>query len=205
MASSPELPLASATGPASLAELNRLITEAASPDPGFGRVVAGEGPVGASVALVGEQPGDQEDSEGRPFVGPAGQLLNQALAQSGFDRGQIYVTNAVKRFKFELRGKRRIHQKPTAAEVTHYRWWLYQELALVGPRMVVALGATAALALAGKPVSVTSARGPMRFGEFAGYVTVHPSYLLRIPDIAAKRQAYVDFRADLRRVRGLVE
>lgn len=189
--------------PQSLEALNRLIAASETPTPDAGRVVLGEGPEGALVAFVGEQPGDQEDREGRPFVGPAGQLLNQALAQVGIDRSNVYVTNAVKRFKFEQRGKRRIHQKPTAGEVRHYRWQLMKELSFVRPHIVVSLGATAAFALMGKAVSVTQARGQAQFGDFPGYVTVHPSYLLRIPDEAAKRQAYEEFRADLARIRAL--
>jgi uracil-DNA glycosylase family protein len=189
--------------PRTLEALNRLIVASEPPTPGASRPVLGEGPEGALIAFVGEQPGDQEDREGRPFVGRAGRLLNEALAEVGIDRRKVYVTNAVKRFKFELRGKKRIHQKPTAGEVSRDRWWLQKELALVHPHVVVALGATAALALAGKPVSVIKARGEARFGEFAGYLTVHPSYLLRVPDEAAKREAYAAFREDLKRIRDL--
>ena len=146
------------------------------------RAVLGEGPVGAAIAFVGEQPGDQEDLQGRPFVGPAGQLFDRALAEAGIDRAAAYVTNAVKHFKFVQRGKRRLHQRPTAGEVAHYRWWLKQELDLVAPRLVVALGATAVLALAGKALPVNANRGPTTFDNRRGYITVHPSYLLRIPD-----------------------
>ena len=156
-----------------------------------------------AIAFVGEQPGDQEDIEGHPFVGPAGQLLTDAMKDAGIDRGKSYVTNAVKHFKYEQRGKRRIHQKPTMGEVKHYRWWLQKELELVQPKLVVALGGTAAFALAGKQLSVTKVRGPYDFGEFPGYVTVHPSYLLRIPDAAAKKEAYRAFVADLRAARQL--
>ena len=140
--------------PRTLAELNRLI--AASPPfvAGGTKAVLGEGPIGASIALVGEQPGDQEDLQGRPFVGPAGQILNRAMAEAGLDRRSAYVTGAVKHFKFEQRGKKRIHQKPTAGEVKRYRWWLMQELDLVHPKIVVALGATAVLALAGKALPI---------------------------------------------------
>jgi DNA polymerase len=194
---------ASDEDPQTLEALNRLIVASEPPAPGASRPVLGEGPEGALVAFVGEQPGDQEDREGRPFVGPAGRLLNEALAEVGIDRGRVYVTNAVKRFKFELRGKKRIHQKPTAGEVSRDRWWLQKELSLVHPHVVVALGATAALALTGKPVSVMKMRGAARFGDWRGYVTVHPSYLLRIPDEAAKREAYAAFRADLKRIRDL--
>ena len=190
--------------PHSLEELNRII--AASPPRVVGgtRAVLGEGPIGASLAFVGEQPGDQEDVQGRPFVGPAGQLLRRAMQEAGIDDRQAYVTNAVKHFKFEQRGKRRIHAKPSAGEVAHYRWWLNLELDFVNPDLVVALGATAALALAGKPVAVTKARGETRFGERRGYITVHPSLLLRIPDAEAKRAAYGDFLTDLKRIRQLV-
>lgn len=160
----------------------------------------GEGPVGAPVAFVGEQPGDQEDLHGRPFVGPAGQLLDRAMAEAGLDRQRVYVTNAVKHFKFEQRGKRRIHQRPTAGEVKHYRWWLDQELKLVHPKVVVALGATAVLALAGKSLAISRFRGRAEFNGRPGFITVHPSYLLRIPDRHAKEQAYRDFVRDLRSV-----
>lgn len=126
-----------------LEALNAALTQSPPPTPEAARAVPGEGPVGALVAFVGEQPGDEEDRMGRPFVGPAGRLLDRALAEAGLDRQRAYVTNAVKRFKFVLRGKRRIHQKPTTAEIVHDRWWLARELELVHPRVVVALGATA--------------------------------------------------------------
>src|SRR6185503_5576669 len=151
----------------------------------------------------GEQPGDQEDRQGRPFVGPAGLLLDRALTEAGLDRHEVYVTNAVKHFKFQQRGKRRIHQKPTAGEVRHYRWWLDQELKLVHPRLVVALGATAVLALAGKPLPIARFRGQMDFRGHAGFITVHPSYLLRMPDKSAKEQGYRDFVRDLQSIRRL--
>ena len=189
--------------PQTLDALNRLIAASEPLTPGADRAVLGEGPQGADIAFVGEQPGDQEERAGRPFVGPAGQLLNAVLDEVGIDRRRVYVTNAVKHFKFEPRGKRRIHQTPTTGEVKRHRWWLLKELSFVQPRLVVALGSTAALALAGRPVSVTRARGEMRFGEFPGYVTVHPSYLLRLPDEAAKLQARTAFRADLERIRAL--
>ncbi len=149
--------------PKSLKALNHLIAQSAPLVPGADHAVLGEGPLGAGIAFVGEQPGDQEDREGRPFVGPAGQLLNQAMEEAGIDRKSVYVTNAVKHFKFEQRGKKRIHQKPTMGEVKRYRWWLMRELDFVAPKLVVALGATAAAALAGKAVAVTKARGPRRF------------------------------------------
>jgi DNA polymerase len=125
------------------------------------------------------------------------------LEEAGIDRSQVYVTNAVKHFKYVQRGKRRLHQKPTAGEIQRYRWWLFKELEFVHPRLVVALGSTAAQALLGEPVSVGRARGEARFGNYRGYVTVHPSYVLRIPDEAEKRRAYAEFRRDLERIRAL--
>ncbi|KAB1072154.1 UdgX family uracil-DNA binding protein [Methylobacterium planeticum] len=194
--------------PASLDALNALIRRSEPLVPGATQAVLGEGPVGATVAFVGEQPGDQEDRQGRPFVGPAGQLLSRAMAEAGLARDRAYLTNAVKHFKFEERGKRRIHQKPTAGEVSHYRWWLDRELDFVGPKLVVALGATAVLALTGKAVPITRARGPFRFerfdNRFQGFITVHPSYLLRLPD-EAKAEAYAAFVDDLRRVEALAQ
>ena len=188
--------------PKTLDELNALIAEAGPLVPGATRAVLGEGPERAAVAFVGEQPGDQEDRQGRPFVGPAGQLLMRAMGEAGLERRDVYLTNAVKHFKFEQRGHRRIHQKPTAGEVKHYRSWLLKELELVRPKLVVALGATAVLALTGKAIPVTRARGPFELGEgFDGYVTVHPSYLLRLPDEDAKRLGYEAFVADMNRIR----
>ncbi|MGE7414762.1 UdgX family uracil-DNA binding protein [Methylobacterium tarhaniae] len=190
--------------PDSLAALNAVIRASAPLVPGATQAVLGEGPPGAAIAFVGEQPGDQEDLQGRPFVGPAGQLLSRALREAGIDRDRAYLTNAVKHFKFEARGKRRIHQKPTAGEVAHYRWWLDRELAFVAPRLVVALGATAVLALSGRQVPITRARGPASFGEkpYRGFVTVHPSYLLRLPD-DGRGEAYAAFVDDLRRAAAL--
>lgn len=190
--------------PASLEALNAIIRASAPLVPGATQAVLGEGPLGADIAFVGEQPGDQEDLQGRPFVGPAGQLLSRALREAGIDRDRAYLTNAVKHFKFEQRGKRRIHQKPGAGEVAHYRWWLERELAFVAPRLVVALGATAVLALSGRQVPITRARGPATFDDkpYRGFVTVHPSYLLRLPD-EARGEAYAGFVADLRRAAAL--
>jgi uracil-DNA glycosylase family protein len=187
--------------PKSLEELNAQIAAADPLVRGATRAVLGEGPVDASVALVGEQPGDQEDLQGRPFVGPAGRLLDRAMAEAGLDRQRVYVTNAVKHFKFEQRGKRRIHQKPTAGEVRHYRWWLDQELRLVHPRVVVAMGVTAVLALAGKSLPIGRFRGPAELQGRKGYITVHPSYLLRLPDRDAMEKAYQDFVGDLQNIR----
>src|SRR5215207_8216298 len=192
--------------PKTLEELNAMIAEAGPLVPGATQAVFGEGPEGAGIAFVGEQPGDQEDRQGRPFVGPAGQLLDRALEEAGLERAEVYMTNAVKHFKFERRGSRRIHSKPTAREVSHYRPWLMKELELVHPGLVVALGGTAVLALTGKNVPIVRARGPAQFLEnLPGYITVHPSYLLRLPDEAAKREAFAAFVADLKRIRALAE
>jgi uracil-DNA glycosylase family protein len=191
-----------ATKPATLAALNRLISAAEPGVKGGTRTVLGEGPIHPDIVFVGEQPGDQEDLAGKPFVGPAGKLLDKAMEQAGIDRRKTYVTNAVKHFKFEQRGKRRIHSKPTAGEVKHYRWWLEKELELVKPKLVVALGATATLALAGKPLSISANRGPMTLDGHAGYITIHPSFLLRMPE-EDKAQAWKDFVADMKRIRKL--
>jgi len=190
--------------PKSLAALNRLIMAAPPMVKGGTRAVLGEGPLNPDIVFVGEQPGDQEDLAGRPFVGPAGRILDKAMTEAGIDRGKTYVTNAVKHFKFERRGKKRIHSKPTAGEVRHYRWWLEKELALVNPKVVVALGATAALALAGKPLAVTKNRGPMILDGRAGYITIHPSFLLRMPE-EDRAAAYKAFVADMKRIRHLAD
>ena len=200
----PAAPSSLAPSPKSLKALNRLILEAPPLVKGGGRAVLGEGPIGADIAFVGEQPGDQEDRTGKPFVGPAGKLLDRAMAEAGIDRKRSYVTNAVKHFKFEQRGKRRIHSKPTAGEVKHYRWWLEKELDLVKPRLVVALGATAALALAGKPISVRAHRGAYSFAGRPGYVTVHPSFLLRMRD-EDKVEAWRQFVSDMKKIRKQAE
>jgi uracil-DNA glycosylase len=164
------------------------------------QTVFGEGPADASVLFVGEQPGDQEDLQGRPFVGPAGQLFDRALAEAGMDRRQVYVTNAVKHFKFEPRGKRRIHQKPDYQEVLACKPWLQGELAAVAAPTVVALGATAAQSLMGRTVTIAKERG--RFQAYPPerhlFVTVHPSYLLRLPDERAKAAEYRRFVDELR-------
>jgi DNA polymerase len=189
--------------PGSLSQLNRLIAAAAPMVKGGTRAVFGEGPLHPDLALVGEQPGDQEDVAGKPFVGPAGKLLDRALAEAGIDRGKVYVTNAVKHFKFEQRGKRRLHAKPNAGEVRHYRWWLEKELDLVRPRLVVALGATAVMALAGKSLPVMKNRGPIDLGGRAGFITVHPSSLLRLSDEKERHKAFAAFVADLKAARKL--
>lgn len=189
--------------PKSLAELNAIIAKAGPLVPGATQAVFGEGPAHARIAFVGEQPGDQEDRQGRPFVGPAGQLLSRAMAEVGIDRKQAYLTNAVKHFKFEQRGQRRIHAKPSAGEVKHYRPWLMKELELVRPTLVVALGATAVLALTGKATPITRSRGRASLADREGYVTVHPSYLLRLPDEETRQRAYEEFLTDLARIRDL--
>ncbi|MBM6583106.1 UdgX family uracil-DNA binding protein [Microvirga sp. BT689] len=191
--------------PKSLKELNAIIAKAGPLVPGATQAVFGEGPAHAEIVFVGEQPGDQEDLQGRPFVGPAGKLLSKAMREAGIEREQAYLTNAVKHFKFEQRGHRRIHSKPTAGEVKHYRPWLMKELELVRPKLVVALGATAVLALSGKATPITRSRGRARFGAYEGYITVHPSYLLRLPDEATKREAYEAFLNDLRRIHDLAQ
>ena len=166
------------------------------------QTVFGEGPVDAPLMFVGEQPGDQEDLAGRPFVGPAGQMFDKALAEAGVDRTRAYVTNAVKHFKFEQRGKRRIHAKPGAGEIEACRWWIDQERDIVRPRMTVALGATAARSLFGKVVTISRERGRVLElpGGGAAWITVHPSYLLRIEDAGAAREEYARFVDDLRAV-----
>ena len=171
------------------------------------QTVFGEGPRNAPVVFVGEQPGDQEDLAGKPFIGPAGQLFDRALADAGLDRSRAYVTNAVKHFKYEPRGKRRIHKRPNAGEIQACRWWLEGELAAIKPDLVVALGATAAQSLAQRTLAVTKVRGPYDFAGQAGFITVHPSYLLRLPqgpgDETAKRE-YEAFVRDLMRIGELV-
>jgi DNA polymerase len=191
--------------PKSLEELNAIIAKAGPLVPGATQAVFGEGPAHANVVFVGEQPGDQEDVQGRPFVGPAGKLFAKAMNEAGIARDHVYLTNAVKHFKFEQRGHRRIHSKPTAGEVKHYRPWLLKELELVRPKLVVALGGTAVLALSGKATPISRSRGRATFGPYQGYITVHPSYLLRLPDEATKREAYAAFLNDLRHIRDLAQ
>jgi len=166
------------------------------------QTVFGEGPVDAPLMFIGEQPGDQEDLAGHPFVGPAGQLFDHALEEAGIDRRRTYITNAVKHFKHERRGKRRIHQTPETPEIQACRWWLTQELELVRPRIIVALGATAGRALLGKAVTISRVRGaPLALESGAqGWITVHPSYLLRVPDAARKAEERKRFIAELREI-----
>ncbi|MBU2148158.1 MAG: UdgX family uracil-DNA binding protein [Alphaproteobacteria bacterium] len=170
------------------------------------QTVFGEGPGAARVVFVGEQPGDQEDIAGRPFVGPAGKLFDAVLDEAELDRRLTYVTNAVKHFKFEPRGKRRIHSKPNAGEISACRWWLDKELALIRPELVVALGATAAQSLLGKAVPITRMRGEVieRADGLKIFLTVHPSFLLRIPDARDKAAEHKRFLADIRAVRQLM-
>lgn len=163
------------------------------------RTVFGEGPASAALMLVGEQPGDREDLAGRPFVGPAGQVLDRALAAAGVAREAVYLTNAVKHFKNEPRGKKRLHRRPDRGEVEVCKVWLRQEIALVKPRLVVALGVTAAMALSGKAVVLARTRG--RLVAFPdgqrGLITIHPSAILRMPDAAARRSGFAGLVKDL--------
>ncbi|MGN6584084.1 MAG: UdgX family uracil-DNA binding protein [Rhizobiaceae bacterium] len=169
------------------------------------QTVFGEGPEGATVVFVGEQPGDQEDLAGKPFVGPAGRMFDAVLEEADFDRKKTYVTNAVKHFKFEPRGKKRIHSKPNAGEIKACRWWLDNELGFIRPRLAVALGATAAQSLLGKAVAVTKLRGTTvdREDGLTIFLTVHPSYLLRIPDASAKEAERKRFLNDMKAVKKL--
>jgi len=164
------------------------------------QVVPGAGPARARVMLVGEQPGDQEDRQGKPFVGPAGGVLAKALADAGIARDAVFVTNAVKHFKFESRGKRRLHKRPNAYEIDRCHWWLDIEWAIIQPEIVVALGATAIRSVSGKPVAINKIRGEILPLADGGHMlaTIHPSYILRIEDEADKRAQYRQFVADLK-------
>jgi uracil-DNA glycosylase family protein len=164
------------------------------------QTVFGEGPPEADILFVGEQPGDREDRAGRPFVGPAGLMFNKALEDAGIDRQRAYVTNAVKHFKFEPRGKLRLHKRPNAGEINVCKRWLLAEIEVLQPRLIVALGATAAQSLAGHPVAIGANRG-LTLALASGlsmFVTVHPSSLLRVPDENDKQAAYAQFVKDLR-------
>ena len=169
------------------------------------QVVFGEGPADARIMMIGEQPGDQEDLAGRPFVGPAGQVLDRAMQEAGLDRRLVYLTNAVKHFKFVPRGKRRIHEKPGSSEIVACKFWLELERAQVRPALTVMLGATAAQSVFGRTVTISRERGrPIALdGNTQGFVTVHPSYLLRLPDQEAKDREYAAFVEDLRKVAAL--
>jgi uracil-DNA glycosylase family protein len=161
--------------------------------------VPGEGRSPSGLMLVGEAPGDSEDLKGQPFVGPAGAMLDRALHDAGMDRASVYVTNAVKHFKFEPRGKRRLHVKPSVGEIQACRWWLEEELRLVAPKLIIALGATAARAILERTVTITQTRGspiPLQGGTYL-WVTIHPSFLLRIPEEARKLAEYQRFVKEL--------
>ena len=171
------------------------------------QTVFGEGPLDAAICFVGEQPGDQEDLAGRPFVGPAGQLFDRALEKAGIDRSTVYVTNGVKHFKFVQRGKRRIHQSPDAGEIQACRWWVEQERELIRPPVTVALGATAARSLFGKVMAIGRNRGeplPLPDGR-EGWITVHPSFLLRIPEEERRNEEKKLFLRDLKRIKARAE
>jgi uracil-DNA glycosylase len=169
------------------------------------QTVFGEGPPDAQIMFVGEQPGDQEDLAGKPFIGPAGRLFDAALAEAGIERKAVYVTNAVKHFKYEPRGKRRLHQRPNAGEIMACKWWLEKELAIVKPRLIVALGATAAQSLTGNGDGILKRRGSVESLDdgMRVFLTVHPSSILRIPDSAAADEARRRFVADLIEVRSM--
>ncbi len=171
------------------------------------QTVFGEGPQDAEIMLVGEQPGDQEDREGRPFVGPAGLLLDKALREAGVDRKRLYVTNAVKHFKFEPRGKRRLHKRPNANEIKICRRWLFEEIEAISPRLIVALGATAARGLTGRAIPVQSNRGSLLSIDkgLRVLMTIHPSALLRLQDEEEKRSGYASFVNELRSIERLVD
>jgi DNA polymerase len=164
------------------------------------QVVPGEGPVKARLMLVGEQPGDKEDIAGKPFIGPAGRVLDKAIAEAGIDRKQVFVTNAVKHFKFMPRGKRRLHKKPNAHEIERCRWWLDLERTILKPKVVVALGATAVRSLMGKTMAIGKVRGKLIAMPDGGRMvaTIHPSYLLRIRDDHDKAAQYRAFVRDLK-------
>jgi uracil-DNA glycosylase len=164
------------------------------------QVVSGEGPARARIMMVGEQPGDQEDRQGKPFVGPAGGILAKALDEAGIARGDVFITNAVKHFKFEQRGKRRLHKRPNAYEIDRCHWWLEFERDIIKPEVIVALGATAVRSISGKPLSVGKIRGrllPMQDGKRM-LATIHPSYILRIRDDDDRHAQYRQFVADLK-------
>jgi DNA polymerase len=165
------------------------------------QVVPGEGPRHAQVMMVGEQPGDQEDKQGHPFVGPAGRVLDRAISEAGIDRKEVFVTNAVKHFKFEQRGKRRLHKKPNAGEIDACRWWINLERTIVNPQVIVAMGATGARGVLGRAVTIAKVRGEVLSDEDGSrvIVTIHPSYVLRQQDDASREREYQGLVADLRR------
>jgi DNA polymerase len=165
------------------------------------QTVFGEGNSAASIMLIGEQPGAQEDIQGHPFVGPAGRVLDRALEAAGLDRASVYITNTVKHFKHEARGKRRLHKRPNQYEIEQCRWWLDRELQLVRPALVIALGATAAHALAGRAITLARDRGRLLSfpNGLQGMVTMHPSAILRMPDENARAAALAELIDDLRK------
>ncbi|WP_083805429.1 UdgX family uracil-DNA binding protein [Chthoniobacter flavus] len=170
------------------------------------QTVFGEGTRNAKLVLVGEQPGDREDRAGRPFVGPAGKLLDRALEEAGIDRQETYVTNAVKHFKWEPRGKRRLHKKPSSRDIAACKPWLEAELQAIAPRVLVLLGSTAAQTILGSKVRVLRDRGHAMPSEYCQktFVTVHPSSLLRAPDEESRDRNYAEFVADLKKVARLL-
>ncbi len=171
----------------------------------MGRVVLGEGPTDAALMVVGERPGDQEDRIGRPFVGPSGQLFDRVAEQAGLDRSAAYVTNAVKRFRFRQRGKRRLHQPPDRTEIEHGRWWLEMELKLVRPGLILAMGANALESLTGSPKGLLKRRGRVEETDHGPvFVTVHPSFLLRLRDAGRKEEEIARFREDLAAVAAML-
>jgi DNA polymerase len=178
-----------------------LVREDRAPSDGFSEdIVLGEGKRDATLMIIGEQPGDQEDRIGRPFVGPAGQLLDHCLEEADLSRDAAFLTNAVKRFKFSPRGKKRLHQTPSTADITHYRWWLAEEIRLVDPKIIIALGASAVLALTGRKQALNPLRGAaLPWQDRQLIVTVHPSFLLRLPDAQARDIERERFVRDLRR------
>ena len=190
--------------PTAAAQLKRVAKEAASCTlcplyRNATQTVFGEGPAPAAIMMVGEEPGDQEDRAGHPFVGPAGRMLDRGLAEVGLDRGKVYITNAVKHFKNEPRGKKRLHKRPNRYEVEVCKVWLDQEISLVRPQLILALGVTAAVALAGRSVVISRERGKVieLAGGRRGMVTAHPSAILRMPDDATRHAAYAAFVKDL--------
>jgi uracil-DNA glycosylase len=170
------------------------------------QTVFGEGSAGAKVLFIGEQPGNEEDLEGRPFVGPAGKLLDKALVEAGIDRGEVYVTNAVKHFKWVRQGKRRIHKKPRLSEIAACKPWLQAEIDVIKPRVIVCLGASAAQTLLGSDFRVTQRRGEFIESPLAPYVmaTVHPSSILRAPDDETRREERARLVADFKKLRAIL-
>lgn len=169
------------------------------------QAVPGEGPRTALLMLVGEQPGNDEDLAGKPFVGPAGKLLDKALGEAKIDRGSVFVTNAVKHFKFEPRGKRRLHQRPNAQEIDICRWWISLERKLVSPKLIVAMGATAGRGVYGRAVTIAKQRGKITAdGDTSLMLTIHPSWLLRMPDPVLRAREHKAFVRDLIKAREFV-